>query len=254
MTRLTDIWRHPIKSIGREALDRITLEPDAWLPGDRLWAVPHEKAAFEGAADSWQRCGNFLRCANGPGLMAITATARPREDGLLEVTLNHPETDSLRVAPDAPGAFDALKTWLGAIWPADMPAPTGIYRNAGGSLTDNSAPLLAIHNHASHRAVEERVGKPLSILRWRGNLWLDGLGPWQEFEWIGKEIRIGGAVLKVEDRITRCKATMANPETGQRDADTLKALETWDHRDFGVLARVIQGGEIAKGDPVQVPV
>jgi uncharacterized protein YcbX len=103
-------------------------------------------------------------------------------------------------------------------------------------------------NLASNRALGQRLGRELSIHRWRGNIWLDGLAPWQEFELIGREIALGGAVLRVECRITRCRATMANPATGHFDADTLGALDGLGHQDFGVYARVVQGGRVAPGD------
>ena len=74
-----------------------------------------------------------------------------------------------------------------------------------------------------------------------------------KFEWIGKEIAIGEVTFRVEQRITRCKATMANPVTGRRDVDTLAMLRTWDHQDFGVYARVLRGGTIRPGDLAEVP-
>jgi uncharacterized protein YcbX len=63
---------------------------------------------------------------------------------------------------------------------------------------------------------------------------------------------VGDTVLRVEERITRCKATMANPDTGRRDVDTLAVLRTWDHQDFGVYAAVVEGGTIRPGDAVEV--
>jgi hypothetical protein len=37
----------------------------------------------------------------------------------------------------------------------------------------------------------------------------------------GREITIGGARLRVRERITRCKATTVNPDTGRVQGDTL---------------------------------
>ncbi|MBT8455834.1 MAG: MOSC domain-containing protein [Rhodobacteraceae bacterium] len=245
--RLAHIWRHPVKAIGREELNRTTLTPGRWLPFDRLWAVAHDRARLDGG---WGAKANFLRGVTEPQLMA--ATAALSDDGST-LTLDHPVAGQLTIAPDSDADTALLLDWLGRIWPAELPAPTGLYRADSAHLTDMPDPFISINNTASHRAVSQRVGQDLSIHRWRGNLWLDGLGPWQEFEWIGKEIRIGEATLAVRQRITRCKATMANPETGRRDADTLGALSTWDHQDFGVYAEVTHGGIIAAGDPVEVP-
>ena len=88
--------------------------------------------------------------------------------------------------------------------------------------------------------------------RFRGNLWLEGLAPFAEFDLVGREIRVGGAVLRVREPITRCKATTVDPATGVRDADTLGALEAgWGHQDFGVYAEVVEGGRVAVGDAAE---
>jgi hypothetical protein len=120
-------------------------------------------------------------------------------------------------------------------------------------LTDVPEPHVAVLNLASLRALSRHMGQNLSIHRWRGNLWLDGLEPWHEFDLIGREIAIGGARLRIEARITRCVATTYDPETGQQDADTLAALDQgWGHRDFGTYARVLQSGPIAIGDSARI--
>ena len=57
----------------------------------------------------------------------------------------------------------------------------------------------------------------------------------------------------MRERIKRCMATTANPDTGRRDADTLGALESgWDHRDFGIYGEVVTPGRVARGDAVTV--
>jgi hypothetical protein len=93
------------------------------------------------------------------------------------------------------------------------------------------------------------MGRRLAMERFRGNVWLDGLDPWEEFGLVGRKLRIGGASVEVRERITRCKATTVDPDTGDSDADTLGALEAnWGHQDFGVYAEVIAGGRVAVGD------
>lgn len=244
---LTHIWRHPLKAIGREEVAVADLTEGTWLPFDRLWAVAHDAASLEGRG--WAKKVNFLRGVTEPGLMA--ATARLDESGEV-LSLEHPEAGTLTFRPDDPNETPAVLDWLARIWPADLPAPTGIYRAADAHLTDVPGAWLSLHCHATHRAVEERLGHDLSLHRWRGNLWVEGAEPWAEFDWVGKRVAVGRAVLEVKERITRCKATMANPETGKRDADTVAALRTWNHQDFGVYAEVVDGGQIASGDPVRV--
>ena len=139
---------------------------------------------------------------------------------------------------------------LRPLGPARRPDPDRLVaRRDGGALSDVPEPYVAIASLASNRVLGRRLGRELSIHRWRANLWLDGLAPWEEIDLLGREIIIGVARLRVEQRITRCRATAANPETGRTDADTLGALEAaYDHQDFGVYARVIAGGTVAVGD------
>ena len=237
------LWRHPIKSHGREALDKIDVTPGQTMPGDRVWAVAHEASRADGS--EWVPCANFSRGAKAPQLMAISAEM----DGDT-VTLRHPERPDLSFRPDEEG--DVFLEWVKPLMPADRAASARIVRVPGRGMTDSDYPSISLCNLASHRAVEQKLGTDLSPLRWRGNIWLDGLPLWEEFDWPGREVQIGDAVFAIRERITRCLATTANPDTGLRDADTLGALSNWGHQDFGVYAEVVQGGTIRLEDKVQV--
>ncbi|WP_171240990.1 MOSC domain-containing protein [Ruegeria sp. HKCCA5491] len=240
---VTSLWRHPIKSHGHEAVETVTLSPGQTMPGDRVWAIAHEASKADGS--EWAPCANFSRGAKAPQLMAITAKLSGDT-----VALSHPQRPDLSFQPDA--EQDAFLDWVKPLMPADRAASARIVRVPGRGMTDSDLPSVSLCNMASHRAVEQKLGKDLSIRRWRGNIWFNGLPLWEEFEWLGREVQIGQAVFHVRERITRCLATTANPDTGERDADTLGALNRWNHQDFGVYAEVIRGGEVKTGDTVQV--
>lgn len=244
--KLARIWRHPVKALSREGLDGVRLAAGAGLPWDRHWAVTHAASKYQ---DGWAQKINFLRGVTGPSLMAVTATL---DTATRRLVLRHPARPDLAFAPDDPAEAPRLIDWLDPLWPDDKPRPTGIV-TAERPMTDVPDPWVSLLNVSSHRAVSQRLAAPeMSMHRWRGNLWIDGLAPWEEFDLVGRRIRIGPTTLHVRERITRCKATTANPDTGQRDLDTLAALASWDHQDFGVYAEVVAGGDIATGDPVTV--
>jgi uncharacterized protein YcbX len=240
---LAQIWRHPIKGIGAEALDHADLHPGRPLPLDRAWAVLEQGGA---AGDGWRPCRNFLRGAKGPGLMAVTA----RVDGD-RLHLSHPARPPLALTPGADGAAEALFDWLAPIYPADRRPPAALVRAPDIGMADVNFASVSVLNLASLRALGQQLGQELDPRRFRGNLWLEGLAPWEEFDLAGRRLRVGAAELEVIEPIERCRATEANPETGRRDAATLAALEAgWGHTAFGVYAVVRRAGRIARGDTV----
>jgi uncharacterized protein len=247
--RLAHIVRHPVKSAGYQELDRVSLTAGSTLPFDRHWAIKTAGTPFEGAPEHWMPKLAFVRGAAEGRLQAIKAQF---DDVTRQIDLSHPDLPPF--AGTLPDDGAALVDWLRPLWPGTRPAPQALVsRTDGGALTDVPEPHVAILSLTSNRILGKRLGRALSIHRWRGNLWLDGLAPWEEFDLIGREIAIGATRLRIEERITRCVATTFDPETGQRDADTLGALQDgFDHQDFGVYARVLGGGEIALNDPVTV--
>ena len=240
--RLAHICRHPIKGHGREDLASVRLSAGQCLPWDRHWAVAHEAAKL---VDGWNPCANFARGAKAYALMAIESDL---DEATATLTLRHPDRGALTFRPDDPADLPRFLAWVGPLNPANRAQPARIV-TAGRGMTDSDFPSVAILNLASLADLSARMGQDLSIHRWRGNLWLDGAAPWAEWDWLGRDIRIGGAVLRVQERITRCMATTVEPATGHSNADTLGALEAaFGHQDFGLYATVVQDGDIALGD------
>ena len=246
MATLAHICRHPIKAHSREDLLSVLLTAGQSLPFDRQWAVAHDAAKL---VTGWNPCVNFARGAKAPGLMAISAKL---DEASGAVTLMHPAKPNLTFRPDDADDLARFLDWVRDLNPADRAQPAQIVK-AGIAMTDTDFPSVSIFGLGSNRDLSARMGQDLSPNRWRGNLWVDGLAPWAEFDWVGRDVQIGGAVLHVQERIVRCKATSANPSTGQIDADTLGALQVgFGHQEFGVYARVISGGMVAVSDGVTV--
>jgi hypothetical protein len=241
--QIDGLWRHPIKSHGREALDVVDLHARQSMPWDRTWAVAHD--ASKAKAGTWAQCANFSRVSKAPELMAITAQLN---EAAGTITLSHPNRPDLTFDPDQNP--DALIGWTAPIVPQDRALPSHILRLDGRGFTDSDFPSVTLCNHASHRAVETQMGHSLSIHRWRGNIWFDSDAPWAEFDWMGREVQVGDAVLRPRERTDRCLATTTNPETGRRDADTLAALDSFGHQDFSVRCEVVRSGTVRVGDRV----
>ena len=136
---------------------------------------------------------------------------------------------------------------------AERPQPHSLIKAPAGGMADAKFSAVSILSLTSLKALGEALEQDLDPRRFRGNLWIDGTAPFEEFDWVGRELKIGSTRLEVVDRITRCRATETNPDTGERDANTLKALrEHWGHTDFGIRAKVLSGGDIALSDSLEV--
>jgi hypothetical protein len=240
--RLRHIFRHPIKAHGREDLASVLLVAGECLPFDRRWAVAQEASKL---VPGWNSCVLFSRGAKSPQLMAITC-ALDEATGL--VVLRHPQAGELAFRPDDPADMPRFLDWARPLVAPGRLPPVGVVRHDGG-MTDNPVPTVSVLSLASLADLEARMGMALSIHRWRANFWIDGAEPWAEFGWIGQRLAVGGAVLEVVERIGRCVATSVNPETGVVEGDTLAALKAgYGHTDFGVFAKVVQGGRVAVDD------
>lgn len=241
---VAEIWRYPIKGIGAESLKKVALSEGLPLPLDRAWAVLEDGGD---ASEGWRSCRNFLRGAKGPSLMAVTA----RTVGNV-VTLSHPEKTDISV-PLATESGPNLLQWLQDIYPDNRAPAAELVQAPSIGMADASYASVSVMNLASLRTVSRKVGQDLDVRRFRGNIWLEGLAPWEEFDLIGKTLSMGSAQLEVVEPITRCRATEANPKTGQRDIQILQVLQQgWGHTEFGVKAVVKMSGAIAQGNEVTI--
>ena len=67
------------------------------------------------------------------------------------------------------------------------------------------------------RDIERTLGVAVHPLRFRGNLYVEGLPAWAEFDWLGKTVAAGDVAFEAYARIDRCAACNVNPETAERD-------------------------------------
>jgi len=246
---LAAIYRHPVKSLGSESLEHVTLRAGEAVPGDRAYALAHGESAFDPENPGWTHCRNFLRIANIPAL-ARPAIACDPDTRIVTLT-----DEGVRTTYDLSTreGREALAAWAGEAAGSVRPGPYSVAEAPGVAMTDSSAPFPSLMSLASLRELSARVGAPLDPRRFRGNLWIDGddLAPWGERDWTGRALTVGCARIDIVEPIVRCLATAADPGTGLRSDNPIPALKAMgDDPVFGMLARVTGGGAIAVGDGI----
>ena len=114
----------------------------------------------------------------------------------------------------------------------------------------NSISLLNIQ---SINDFQKKIDKKIEESRFRGNICVDGVEPWQEREWIGKVIKINNISFKVKRNIPRCVAINLKPTTDDNSLNLLQSLKkTYNHFEMGIYLTPLDDGEINSGDRIEI--
>lgn len=256
-TSVIAMYRYPVKGLSPEPLDQVVLKPRDCLPQDRRFALAHATTKFDVERPEWMPKTNFIMLMRDEKL-ALLQTRFEEHSGLL--TINRNGETLLRARITEPegrhvvGEFFA--DFLGFSMngtPRLIEAPGHTFSDARQKPNSTTYKYVSIINLASIRALEEHVRAVLDPIRFRANVYIDGLPPWAEFDWVGSHITIGNARLHIVSRIIRCAATTVNPATAERDVNIPAVLQqSFGHGHMGVYGEVIDGGGVAIGDAVSM--
>lgn len=245
----------PVKAMALAQLSSARLERTG-IPGDRAFAVVD--------AD--------MRLVNGKRIGAL-ATIRPEFDpDAGELALRFPDGRTTTGSVGLGGPVDAiffgrpravrpvdgpwsaaLSAWAGRVLRlvALVGDGAGIDRGPSASLLSAAAlGVLATEGGAPH---------PIDARRFRMTFGVEGIEPFAEDAWLGREVRVGDARVRPVDHVGRCAVTTQDPDTGVPDFPTLRVLERLrghisspDERlPCGVWAEVTGAGDVRLGDPVE---
>jgi uncharacterized protein YcbX len=213
--------RFPVKSMAGEPLDVATIDEHG-IEGDRKHAV-------------WLRGGRRLTARVAPKMLAWHASL----NGGLRI-----------VGPDgrAYGWDSELETAVGE----DIGKEVALVEDPHG-LHDVQGTILLTFE-ASRRRLEEELGFPLDVRRFRTNVHveLEGAEPFAELGWVGRRIRIGDAELEIDHACDRCAITIHDPDTLATEPDILRTINDRHDTFFGVRVRPLGPATIRTGDPVEL--
>ena len=246
------ICRYPVKGLTPETLDGVELTPGRGLEDDRRFALTLGTAPTAGPVSAWMPKTNFLSLMRHEKLAKLRALF-DSETGQLTIERGGKPVVKGNITTTVGRAMveEFFAAYMGE---AARGRPKLVEAEEGSVLSDHPAAVVSIINLASVKDLERVTGKPIDPLRFRANVYLDGLEPWAEFDWVGRDITMGEATLTVEQRIDRCAATNVDPETGERDLNLPKDLQRgFGHADMGVYAAVTAPGRVAPGDSIGIP-
>ena len=210
----------PVKGARHPALDVVELDGDGAV-GDRVFCLgdPVE--------------GRVLRTVQHPGLPAVLA----RWDGSsLEVTL--PSGEQAAGAPGDAGESVTCDYWgrrvvarlqdgpHAALLSTHLGLPVRLAAVPRGDVIYGGA--VSVVGTASLRELSRGLGpaaRDLDPARFRATVVVDaGETPFVEEEWIGRELVLGTARVRVAERIPRCAVIDLHPTAGGSDLPVLRTL------------------------------
>ena len=172
----------------------------------------------------------------------------------LDFTIDQDDRRLLTVNLASDRGRSDVETFFQNLVPTLNGAPRLVRAETGGHFMDKPDNVISLINLATVRSLEEQWGVDVDPLRFRANIYIDGAEPWQEFDWVGRDILIGDAVLRVDRRNGRCGATNVNPRTARRDLDIPRSLRTaFGHKDLGVYLITRKAGTVNVGASLVVP-
>ncbi|RMF61669.1 MAG: MOSC domain-containing protein [Bacteroidetes bacterium] len=128
------------------------------------------------------------------------------------------------------------------------------YGRAGDRVSLADGFPLLLTTGASLDELNRRLEAPVPMVRFRPNLVLEGLAPFEEDRW--RRIRVGAMTFRVVKPCARCVVTTVDPATGTVGHEPLRTLATFRRRGskvfFGQNLIPEAPGVLYVGDPVEV--
>lgn len=280
--RAARLFRFPVKGFPAEELTEARVVRDRGIRGDRIAAFTN--GSLDVPADAWHSYSAFTVLKNDTDLqkwqVAATLPEATDTESAIESgpddrnsTVEAADHDSATVTLTAPtGESTTFSTGddqgraASASFLSERIPPQGTFprclavadqgmfdsQRSGISLI-NPATVAAIAETDEGRAALGTDNDELDPLRFRGNVLVEGLAPFEEFALIGSIIRLGGVRLAIRSTIERCPATTVNPTTTEVDVNVPRLLNSaCGHLHCGIYGQILETGDVRAGDEITV--
>jgi len=244
-SRITALYRYPVKGLSPEALEEVALKAGETFPWDRAYAIENGGGRFDPEHPKYLPKISFLMLMRDERLAALATEFDPATETL---TISRAGRQVARGQLSTPLGRRLIEQFMAGYLKDSLRGAPKVVHAGGHSFSDVAAKCVHIVNLASVRELERAVGRPLHPLRFRANIYIDGLAPWEEFRWLDRDLASGDVRLAVFARTQRCEATNVDPVTAERNTAVPAALQRLlGHTDLGIYAKVTAGGLLMVG-------
>jgi len=248
---IESLYISPVKSLSLEKLNSTFIKKDIGLLNDRLFAFTRnidikDAKIFEKKPNK-RKLNNFLSLKNTPVLNKYNFSFN---DNKLYLRIINKIIFSISIKDT--NDYSNLSEELIKLEPS-IRGPIYLLMNSFHPFFDtmpkNSISLININ---SIKDLNKKLSINIEKERFRGNIYIDGLVPWDEFKFIGKKLKINNLVFRVERKIPRCSATNLKPNTDNVTINLPKELKRiYNHIYMGIYLTPLGDGRINIYDKVK---
>ena len=246
----------PVKSLSYQSINSCNIKKGLGMLNDRIFAfsrgVELDKAKLMEKNPNERKLNFLLTLKNSPVLNKYNFIYSNKK---LSLTLNNKEL--IKISTDNEEETLLLSNKLTELEPS-LVRPILFLKNSEFPFFDtthsnNIFNSISLINLNSIKDFEKKINKKVEFQRFRANFYVDGIGAWEERNWIGKIIKINNTSFKVEKNIPRCVAINLKPKTDDNSLNLLQSLKkTYNHFDMGVYLHALEDGKVDLGNKVKL--
>jgi len=250
----------PVKSVSFQSIEKCEIKKDVGIIGDRIFAFAKDldleqaKLFEKSPAERKGKWNKVLTLKNSPVLNKYNFLFKKNKLILIFknkeiLTINASELSERQLLSNKILELEnSLKEPIVLMKNEELPFFDTSISNKVDFI--NSVSLLNIQ---SINDFQKKIDKKVEISRFRGNICIDGVKPWEEQEWVGKIVKINNVSFKVEKKIPRCVAINLKPQTDDNSLNLLQALKKiYNHFDMGIYLTALDNGKVEVGNKIEI--
>ena len=247
MQHIQSIHFFPIKGLQGFELEECFLRKNNLLDNDRKFALT--TTLSNKATTSWLPKSHFKQLVNQPSLAKMRLRLISQTPLTLRIEGFQEEFNLTDTAAKA-AFIKAIKNLTSSAENANL----NLLEAENGGLSDTCSQWVTVGASASANELIRAFSLDDSYFRFRLNIWIETITPFEEFNWVGQKAKIGDAELEFQSPVGRCNAINVSAETGDITHQLLprEMRMHFGHSNLGVFARVIKSGKISQTDKLML--
>lgn len=247
---ISELYSYPLKGLNGQQIEVVEIEKNNMFPLDRIYAIENNNSKFNELNPIHFKKTAFLVLMRYEKL-ALLQTAYDHETNILTIRINNVIVAKGNLQESKGRKIIELFFLKYMHFSSDQALRLVSAKNH--NFSDIKEKYISVINIETIKSLSKIAGFYIDPIRFRANIYLKDVEPWEEVNWLNKVILSGSAELIGIREITRCAATNVNPKTAIRDINIPNLLlKNFGHMNCGIYLQVTKGGLLKKHDDLVI--